>query len=270
MTDKVFRTRKHYYRDSTERALAPTHDGPIMSIVAAEHTAQLNEARDGAVFSKAEENELLFQDIDLFAPRPAIDVLSCTTTMEVGIDIGNLSGVALRNMPPSRANYQQRAGRAGRRGNAVASVVAFGSPDTHDDHYFRNPAEMISGRVVDPVLTMDNRDIVRRHVTAFLLQQYHLDRLRVVTPEHQTRQLFEVLGTVDQFTGTQAALNRSDSEAWLRQHQASLSSEVAAWLPTKESCPGTPSPPTWCPSTCSTRTSMPLIDQRSTTHPARG
>lgn len=232
-THEVFRARKGYYRASTEKALAPTQGATVMSIVAAEHTAQLNEAQDGAVFSKAEENELLFQDIDLFPPRPAIDVLSCTTTMEVGIDIGNLSGVALRNMPPSRANYQQRAGRAGRRGNAVASVVAFGSSDTHDDHYFRNPAEMISGAVVDPVLTMDNYEIARRHVTAFLLQQYHLDRLRVVTPEHQTRQLFEVLGTVEHFTGAQALLNRADFEAWLRQNQSRLSDEVSSWLPSE-------------------------------------
>ena len=114
-------------------------------------------------FSKAEENELLFQDIALGEranSSTAVDVLSSTTTMEVGIDIGALSGVALRNMPPSRANYQQRSGRAGRRGNAVATVVAFGSADSHDEHYFTNPDGMIRGNVIDPKLTLDNADIV--------------------------------------------------------------------------------------------------------------
>src|SRR5690606_35990289 len=126
-TDKVFVARKGYYRASTVAALK-VPPLPPMALIAAEHTAQLNTAQADQVFSKAEEHELLFQDVELGDDgtghsRPAIDVLSCTTTMEVGIDIGSLSGVSLRNMPPARANYQQRAGRAGRRGNAVATVT---------------------------------------------------------------------------------------------------------------------------------------------------
>lgn len=236
-TDPVFRARKGYYRSSSVRALRTPPETP-MNIIAAEHTAQLNAAQSDEVFSKAEEYELLFQDVDITRPgsdetrRSAIDVLSCTTTMEVGIDIGKLSGVALRNMPPSRANYQQRAGRAGRRGNAVATVLAFGSADTHDDHYFREPAQMIRGSVNDPVLTLDNDEIARRHVIAYLLQRYHQDRLPAIPLDAQP-QLFEVLGTVDEFLGTTSPLNRTDFERWLRENEDTLRTEVDEWLPSE-------------------------------------
>jgi hypothetical protein len=234
-TDLVFKARKGYYRSSTLRALADPPEPP-MAIIAAEHTAQLNAAQSDEVFSKAEEHELLFQDVDLGIPIPgeqpraAIDVLSCTTTMEVGIDIGTLSGVALRNMPPSRASYQQRSGRAGRRGNALATVVAFGSADSHDEHYFSEPDSMIRGPVTDPVLTLDNAEIARRHITAFLLQQYHQARLPAIDPEDQP-QLFEVLGTVEGFVAKDSVLNREDFETWLEENRLGLEAQVDAWLP---------------------------------------
>lgn len=237
-TDDVFKARKGYYRSSSKRALA-TPPGEIMSIVAAEHTAQLNSSQSDDIFSKAEMYELLFQDVNIAVPAPgeqpevAIDLLSCTTTMEVGIDIGSLSGVALRNMPPSRANYQQRAGRAGRRGNAVATVIAFGSADTHDDHYFREPKEMISGEVADPILTMGNIEIAKRHVTAFLLQRYHQDRVQVFDPNTMRANLFEVLGSVTDFLSESAALNRTDFEEWLALNEPALRVEVDDWLPSE-------------------------------------
>jgi hypothetical protein len=235
-SDPVFAARKGYYRSSTVDALR-TPAIPPVALIAAEHTAQLNTAQAEEVFSRAEEHELLFQDVNLGPDdagheRPAIDVLSCTTTMEVGIDIGTLSGVSLRNMPPARANYQQRAGRAGRRGNAVATVTAFGSADSHDEHYFSNPDQMIRGPVEDPSLTLDNRDIARRHVTAYLLQRYHQEVLPDIQPEDQP-QLFAVLGTVDAFKSTTAPLNRRDFEAWLRDNEAALRAEVGDWLPSE-------------------------------------
>ena len=237
-TDPVFKARKDYYRSSSIRALADPPALPF-SIIAAEHTAQLNTSHNEDVFSKAERNELLFQDVDVTVPlagatpEAAIDVLSSTTTMEVGIDIGTLSGVALRNMPPSRANYQQRAGRAGRRGNAIATVLAFGSSDTHDDQYFRNPAAMISGRVDDPHLTMDNEEIARRHVTAYLLQRYHQVRLPDIPEEDQPSNLFEVLGTVAGFLDEGSPLNFADFRAWLEAEEPDLRADVNGWLPTE-------------------------------------
>jgi len=238
--DPVFVARKGYYRASTIKALQ-TPSTPPIALIAAEHTAQLNAAQADEVFSKSEEHELLFQDVDLGPEdtgreRPAIDVLSCTTTMEVGIDIGTLSGVSLRNMPPARANYQQRAGRAGRRGNAVATVTAFGSADSHDEHYFTHPDQMIRGAVDDPTLTLDNPEIARRHVTAYLLQRYHQANLPEIEPEAQPH-LFAVLGTVLDFKNPKKVLNRPDFEEWLRSNEVELKADVAAWIPSEIAAP---------------------------------
>jgi hypothetical protein len=233
-SDPVFLARKGFYRTPVIEALGDPPRKP-MALIAAEHTAQLNAPQNEDVFSKAEENELLFQDIALGTRTgrySAIDVLSSTTTMEVGIDIGALSGVALRNMPPGRANYQQRAGRAGRRGNAVATVVAFGSADSHDEHYFAEPDGMIRGQVVDPKLTLDNADIVRRHVRAFLLQNYHQDKIPEVDTQ-QRHDLFSVLGTVSDFRSDASILNRNDFAAWLRANEEQLRIRLSSWLPSE-------------------------------------
>ncbi|MCF2525400.1 DEAD/DEAH box helicase [Bradyrhizobium sp. G127] len=235
-TDEVFLARKGYYRNPVMGALSDPPEQP-MALIAAEHTAQLNSPQNEDVFSKAEENELLFQDVPIETESDrvratAIDVLSSTTTMEVGIDIGALSGVALRNMPPGRANYQQRAGRAGRRGNAVATVVAFGSADSHDDHYFTSPDGMIRGDVVDPKLTLENKEIARRHIRAFLLQCYHQERLPEVNPA-QRHDLFSVLGSVASFKSTDAILNRTDFAAWLATNADALKARVGGWIPSE-------------------------------------
>jgi hypothetical protein len=232
--DPVFVARRGFYREPVLHALANSEPN-FISLIAAEHTAQLNAAQPEEAFSQAEHHEIRFQDINLAwrdtDPRePAIDVLSSTTTMEVGIDIGELSGVALRNMPPSRANYQQRSGRAGRRGNAVATVVAFGSSDSHDDHYFVSPDEMIRGPVTDPRLTLENPDIARRHLRAYLLQRYHEDRIPEFDPQADPN-LFSVLGRVRDFRSGTGVVNRNDFANWLTLNRTDLEKSIDRWLP---------------------------------------
>jgi ATP-dependent helicase YprA (DUF1998 family) len=233
----IFRARKGFFRSDTMAALQDDKFQPF-AVIAEEHTAQVNTAQEGDTFSAAERYELRFQDVEIRGKNNrienAVDILSCTTTMEVGIDIGELSGVALRNLPPARSNYQQRAGRAGRRGNAIATVVAYAGADNHDGYYFANPAAMIRGPVMDPLLTLANIEIGRRHLTAFVIQRF----LQTELPQNAGRQknsIFEVLGTVRDFLDSDGTGNslitKARFNAWVAANEQLLVAEALAWLP---------------------------------------
>lgn len=102
------------------------------------------------------------------------NVLSCTPTLEMGIDIGDLSALVLCGMPPGQAQFLQRVGRAGRRdGNAFALVLANASP--HGMYFYASPEEMIQGEIEPPRVFLHAAAVLERQFTAFCLDSWVSD-----------------------------------------------------------------------------------------------
>lgn len=180
----------NYFRTQALNADPSAGGDDPFPLKASEHTAQVDA-------KEVRNEERWFQDMfqdgqDDLDHR--VDMLSVTTTMEMGIDIGSLLSVGMRNMPPTVSNYQQRAGRAGRRGSALATVFTFAENRSHGQYYYENPPEMITAPPRVPTLYLSNEIIARRHVRTLLLQDYFLEHV-----PGQSASLFDAWGTVQEF-----------------------------------------------------------------------
>lgn len=226
-TTEYLRARKAFFRDPVNDILEGKASPFNLSVE--EHTAQLSYRDVEDSTTTIEEFERRFRDILVDSNDTSIDVLSSTTTMEVGIDIGSLVAVGLRNVPPLRQNYQQRAGRAGRRGSAVSTVVTYAQNSPHDNHYFRNPEPIISGEPTLPGVDTANPKIVERHIRAQLIQAYfHSQPLNSASGD-----VFSVLGeTMDFYRGTGPFSLPAFAE-WLSDSQSAHAcyTEMGRWLP---------------------------------------
>jgi len=150
--------RRSYHADRRPRVVKFFRDlyaqeaAGLAGLRGAEHTAQVpgpvREAREKE-FGNAE-----------------LPLLFCSPTMELGVDIKSLNAVAMRNVPPTPANYAQRSGRAGRSGQPALVVTYCASGNAHDSYYFERSDLMVSGQVQPPRLDFANEDLVKSHVHA--------------------------------------------------------------------------------------------------------
>jgi len=148
-----------------------------------------------------------------------IHVLSCSTTFELGVDLGDLDTIFLRNVPPEAFNYAQRVGRAGRRRGFPGFAITYCRRNPHDLYHFAEPERMLRGKVHPPVLSLQNEKIITRHIAATALSRFF-------------RMFPERFKTVSSFLGDMTnPLGVPDFNAFLNQKRGNLEGTLKVIVP---------------------------------------
>ena len=168
-------------------------------LLAADHTGQLG------VDARQDREERFRADWHLDDARTVLDdnkirseslsALFCSPTMELGVDIGGLSVVHMRNAPPNSANYVQRSGRAGRNGQGALVFTYCSGFSAHDRHYFQHQADLVAGVVQAPRIDLCNRELLVTHLHALAISAVGLPGMEA--NEHERPSLIRLVSDED-------------------------------------------------------------------------